>query len=216
MHLDRGTTDRIRGASGSASSALTRDARSDEARRRARLSHRMVRGAPFSGGTIALPGAGGADRRAHPGHRAHPSRLRRHAAAVRIHAPGAGRGEGGDADILSQRPHRVGHGPVDADGTDRVPCRPRRESRRVGRSDRDHLQHVARRALRVGQPDVPVPRALHHAEAVPGPASALLDGGYLAKGRQRWRAANGSACSRSRSCNRSRRWRQQIERVPGG
>ena len=61
------------------------------------------------------------------------------------------------ADILSQGSRRVGHRPLDADGADRVPRRPRGEPRRVGGGDRDHLRDVARGVLRVGQPDVPVP-----------------------------------------------------------
>ena len=73
-----------------------------------------------------------------PGHREHPARLRRDAAAVRLHAPGPGRREGGDGRHPVAGSGRVGHRPVDADGADRVPRRPRGEPRRVGGGHRDH------------------------------------------------------------------------------
>ena len=84
------------GATGARAAGVPRDARSDEARRRTGFPHRLVRGAPLPGGAIALPGARGRDRRAHPGDPEHPSRLRCDAAAVWVHAPGPGRGEGGN------------------------------------------------------------------------------------------------------------------------
>ena len=119
--------------------------------------------------------------------------LRRDAAALRVHPPGARRREGGDRRHPLAGSHRVGHGPLDADGADRVPRRPRSEPRRVGGGDRDHLRDVARGVLRVGQPHVPVPAPAHHPEAVPGPAPAVLDGGDLRRlvGRRRVRTSSG-------------------------
>ena len=164
------------GPAGTGAAGVRRDARPGEARRRARLQRGLVRRAPLPGGTVALPGPRGGHRRVDAGDREHPPRLRGDAAPVRLHAPDARGGEGGDRRHPLAGSHRVGHRSLHADGADRVPRRPRSESRRVGRGHRDHLRDVARGVLRVGQPHVPVPAPAGHAEAVPGSAPAGLDG----------------------------------------
>ncbi len=201
------------GPAGARAARVRRDARPDEARRRARLQHRVVRRAPLPRGSLALPGARGRDRRAHPGDREHPARLRRDAAAVRVHPPGARRREGRDRRHPLAGSHRVGHRPLDADGADRVPRRPRGEPRRVGRGHRDHLRDVARGVLRVGQPHVPVPASPHHPEAVPGSAPARAGWPRRRKDRRPSPARTSSACCRSRSCSRSTRWPRRSTRT---
>ena len=163
----------------------------------------LVRRAPLPRRSLALPRARGRHRRADAGHQEHPPRLRRHAVAVRLHAPDPRRREGGGRRRAVRRPRRVGHRPFDADGADRVPRRSRQEPRRVEGSDRDHRRGVEDRALLVGFADVPVPRARRHAQAVPGSAPAGVDGGDVDRLVRDRRAASVSACCRSRSCSRS-------------
>ena len=106
--------------------------RPGEARRQARLQRGVVRRAPLPRGSLALPRARGRDRRAHPGDREHPARVRRDAVAVWLHPPDARRREGRHRRHPLAGTRRVGHGPLDADGADRVPRRPRSQPRRSG------------------------------------------------------------------------------------
>ena len=127
--------------------------RADAAGRQARLQHRVVRRAPLPRGPLALPGARGRHRRAHPGHQEHPARLRRHAAAVRVHAPGPRRREGRDR-----------RRPLAAAASSGAPAARRRWSRprstSTAQASRDEWEEAIeiivamwqRRVLRVGQP----------------------------------------------------------------
>ena len=187
-------------------------ARADQARRQARAStrtwhveHHFREGRSHSPAPEVIIGA------LSPVHREHPPRLRRHADAARVHAADARRREGGDRRHPLERPRRVGHRPLDADGADRVRRRPRDESRdQWEEAIQRRRADVGGRVLRVPRQVPRLPAAHGHAQAGAGPAPAVLDGGDARRQRRGRRASSGSGCCRSRSCSRSSSMAQQI------
>ena len=83
-------------------------------------------------------------------------------------------------DILSRRPRRVGHRPVDADGADRVRRRPRGEPRAVAGGDPGRRRHVGERVLRVPRQVPRLPRAAWSRPSRCRTRTRRLDGGDVA------------------------------------
>ena len=87
-------------------------------------------------------------------------------------------------------------------------------TRRVEGGGRDRRAHVGGGALLLRQPELLVPRAHADAEAVPGPAPAVLARGGDRHERRQRRRATGSGCSRSRCCSRSRTIAEHVAGLP--
>ena len=188
-------------------------ARYDEAiaeiqlRRHARLPDGVVRRAPLPRRPLGVPVQRGRARRARPGHREHPPRLRRRAHAARVPAPGARRREGRRPSTCSR------HGRVEW-GTGRstpmeqiafgVPA-----DDRVAPQWREAVEFVVEAcgsksaSPGTARPD-PVPRAHADAQAVPGPAPAGVARRRQRRHRRSAPGATASACCRSPCCSRSR------------
>ena len=73
----------------------------------------------------------------------------------------------------------------------------REESRdAVAGGDRDRRRHVGEEYFEFHGKYLEFPRADGDAQAGPGPAPAVLDGGHVRRHRRRWPASSGSACCR--------------------
>ena len=117
----------------------------------------------------------------------------------------ARRREGGHRRHPLQRPGRVGHRPFDADGADRLRCRPRDSQGPGARGHRGHRRHVAVGVLRVRRHVSRLPQADGDPQARAG-SRTRRPGWPPPRAARPVAGEMGSDFSPSPSCNRSRPW----------